>query len=121
MTVAGASLGLLIGSAIADPKLVSTIVPMATLPFILFAGLFKNREDYAAWIGWLEYISPNKYAFNAFILNEFTPPTLIETRFVNQLSFDLEMWPAIGVLIGLSFGFRLLALFFLAVLRRRLE
>ena len=40
----GSSLGLLLGSAILDAKSVSAVVPIITLPIILFSGFFKNRD-----------------------------------------------------------------------------
>lgn len=67
MSFNGASLGLLIGSVILDPKSVSAVVPILLLPLILFSGFFKNRDDLPAWIGWAEYISPLKYGFIGFI------------------------------------------------------
>lgn len=67
--LAGSSLGLLIGSVILDQKSVSSVVPILLIPFILFSGFFKNRDDLPKWIGWLEYISPIKYGFIAFTVN----------------------------------------------------
>lgn len=70
MAFNGASLGLLIGSIVKDPKSVSGVIPLFTMPIILFAGFFKNRADFPDWIGWMQYLSPNKYGFMAFVLNE---------------------------------------------------
>jgi len=72
MSFNGASLGLLLGSVILDPKSVSAVVPIFILPIILFAGFFKNRADLPGWIGWIQYISPNKYGFIGFVENEVT-------------------------------------------------
>ena len=69
MAFVGASLGLLLGSVILDAKSVSAVVPLVILPVILFSGFFKNREDFPVWLGWFEYISPNKYGFIAFVEN----------------------------------------------------
>lgn len=63
----GSSIGLLIGSVILDPKSVSAFVPILMLPIILFSGFFKNRSDLPGWIGWIEYISPNKYGFIGYL------------------------------------------------------
>jgi len=67
MSFNGASIGLLLGSVILDPKSVSAIVPLFTLPIILFAGFFKNKDDLPGWIGWIQYLSPNKYGFIGFV------------------------------------------------------
>lgn len=67
MSFCGSSLGLLIGSIILDPKSVSAVVPILLLPVMLFSGFFKNRNNLPKWIGWIEYISPNKYGFIGFV------------------------------------------------------
>ena len=69
MSFNGSALGLLIGSVIQDPKSVSSTVPLILLPITLFSGFFKNRDDLPGWIGWIEYISPNKYGFIGFVEN----------------------------------------------------
>ena len=67
---AGNSLGLLIGSAVSDAKLVTVLIPISIIPFVLFSGFYKNREDLPVWLSWIEYISPMKYTFIAFVRNE---------------------------------------------------
>lgn len=69
VSLAGNSLGLLLGAAISNVKVVSVMVPIVILPFALFSGFYKNREDLPVWIGWIQYISPMKYSFIAFIRN----------------------------------------------------
>lgn len=69
MGFAGSAVGLLIGSILEDAKSVAAVVPILLLPVILFSGFFKNRNDLPKWIGWLEYISPIKYGFIAFVLD----------------------------------------------------
>lgn len=71
ISFAGNSLGLLLGSAIKDAKLVSIMIPIFILPFVLFSGFYKNRDDLPVWLGWIEYISPMKYSFLSFVRNEF--------------------------------------------------
>ncbi len=46
-------------------------VPLLILPFMGFGGFFQNRGNYGIWIGWIEYISPFKYAFQALSYNQF--------------------------------------------------
>jgi ABC-type multidrug transport system permease subunit len=70
MGFSGSSLGLLLGSMITDAKSVSGVVPIIILPLVLFSGYFKNFADLPKWIGWIEYISPLKYGFTAYTLNE---------------------------------------------------
>jgi len=70
VSFAGNSMGLLLGSAISDAKLITVLMPIMILPFILFSGFFKNREDLPNWLFWLEYISPIKYSFISMVRNE---------------------------------------------------
>lgn len=113
--LAGNSIGLLIGSVILDEKSVAAVVPIFILPFILFSGFFKNRNDLPGWIGWLEYLSPIKYGFIAFMTNEVGD----EPSLIRILEFDLGMWPSILILLGLGIGYRLVSVIFLAVLRKK--
>lgn len=69
-SLAGSSFGLLLGSTASDPKVVAALTPVFIIPFVLFSGYFKNRQDLPVWLGWIEYISPLKYLFIVFIRNE---------------------------------------------------
>jgi ABC-type multidrug transport system permease subunit len=69
VTLSGTSLGLLLGSIIEDAKSASIVTPAFIIPFIVFSGFFKNRNDLPAWAGWIEYISPMKYGFTAMTEN----------------------------------------------------
>ena len=69
-SLAGSSFGLLLGSTASDPKVVAALNPVLIIPFVLFSGYFKNREDLPVWLGWVEYISPMKYSFIIFVRNE---------------------------------------------------
>ena len=67
MSFCGASLGLFLGSVVMDEKDVAAVIPVILLPMITFSGFFKNRADLPQWIGWIEYLSPNKYSFIALL------------------------------------------------------
>lgn len=69
MGLPGSSLGMLLGSVVLDAKSISAVVPIIMLPVTLFSGFFKNRNNLPKWIGWIEYLSPNKYAFTAYVNN----------------------------------------------------
>jgi ABC-type multidrug transport system permease subunit len=69
MLFVGSSLGMLIGSIVSDAKSVMPIVSVVVAPLILFAGYFKNRQDLPKWVGWIEFISPNRYCFIAYLNN----------------------------------------------------
>ena len=69
MSLNGSSLGLMVGSIIQDVKSVSVVTPLVILPFVLFSGFFKNSANLASWIGWIQYLSPIKYGFAAWVEN----------------------------------------------------
>lgn len=41
------------------------------LPFLLFAGFLTNVDTFPKWIGWVQYLSPIRYGFEAGMWNEF--------------------------------------------------
>lgn len=63
VSLCGNSLGMFLGSLVNDVKAVSAIAPVIIVPFVIFAGFFKNIASLPAWIGWIQYISPVKYGF----------------------------------------------------------
>lgn len=69
ISLAGNSIGLLMGSAISEAKLISIFIPIFIMPLVLFSGFYKNNQDIPMWIGWIQYISPIKYSFIGFITN----------------------------------------------------
>lgn len=96
----------------------STLTPALILPFVLFSGLFKNSGNLPDWIGWIQYISPIKYTFSSFLYNEVL---YVSQSNIRKMNFDVGLWDGIGILIALGFGFRLGSLFFLWLLRTKLE
>jgi len=63
MSFTGVSVGYLVGTLFHDANTAMSMMPLFVVPFMLFSGFYKNRADYADWIGWIEYCSPFKYAF----------------------------------------------------------
>lgn len=53
ISFAGNAMGLLLGSAISDAKLITILLPIVILPFVLFSGFYKNRKDLPNWLFWL--------------------------------------------------------------------
>jgi ABC-type multidrug transport system permease subunit len=117
MGLNGSSLGLFLGSVILDAKSISAVVPIVLLPVTLFSGFFKNRDDLPVWLGWFEYISPNKYAFTAYANNE----VAYKDSLIDTLKFDIGKWEAVGILFALGIFFRLSSVFFLWLLKKRMQ
>ena len=104
--------------------------------FTFYLGLFKNQDDFPTWIGWIEYVSPYKYAYEALCINEYEGLTFFPDPikqmgnliFYDKLlillifkGFKFGMWNSIYVLIGFSFGYRILSFMFLKSLTRKLQ
>jgi len=53
VSLSGNSLGLLIGSVSTDEKSVAIATPIVIIPFFIFSGFFKNRDNLPNWIGWI--------------------------------------------------------------------
>lgn len=115
---AGMSMGLMLGSMAHDAKTVSTVTPAILLPFFLFSGLFKNTGNLSSWIGWIQYISPIKYSFASFLENEVLYASKSN---IANMNFDISLWAGVGILAALGIAFRLISLFFLWLLRAKLE
>jgi hypothetical protein len=70
------------------------------------------------WYGWFQYISPIKYAFTSFISNEVQYASVSR---LSELNFDTSLWGSIGLLAATGVAFQLTSLFFLWLLRAKLE
>jgi len=49
----GLGLGYIGGTMFSDAKMAIAVVPLLMMPFMLFAGFYKNSDDFASWIGWI--------------------------------------------------------------------
>ena len=86
-----------------DQKLVAVVTPIVVLPFFLFSGFFKNTGTISVWIGWTQYISIIKFGFQLWS---------------DKLNLETSLWLSV-LLLGVSF--RMASLFFLWLLRSRLQ
>ena len=116
--LAGSSTGLLIGSLISDAKTSETVTNIIFRPMFLFAGFFKHRANFPVWIGWIEYLSPVKFGFTAFLENEVSNSV---TSNVHEMNFDVGLWQSIRYIALLSLGYRCLSLLLLWTSRTRLQ
>ncbi|KAL4474928.1 hypothetical protein ABPG74_001624 [Tetrahymena malaccensis] len=108
MGYCGATLGLISGSAFNSIRTITAVQPLFMLPFVLFSGFFKNRKDFAAWIGWIEFLSPFKYALEALVTNEFenieSPVDMIATN-----DYTIGKWHCALIVFGFFIGFVIIA------------
>ncbi|KAL4474982.1 hypothetical protein ABPG74_001678 [Tetrahymena malaccensis] len=122
MSLSGLAFGYLGGSVFTDAKLAISLAPLVLIPFMLFAGFYKNASDYASWIGWIQYISPLKYGFIALVRNEYNyeGQGYIQDP-VKQLNFTNTTQESIYCLVGIIIAILIISFFFLLILKKRLQ
>ena len=118
LTMNGTSLGLMLGSIITDAKSISTVTSLLLMPLFLLSGFFKNSGNIPAWFGWLQYLSPVKYGFSAYLQNEVM---YVEKSNIDELNFTTGLWTNIILLAVLAVAYRLVSLFFLWKMRQKLQ
>lgn len=108
--VCGNAVGILVAACVDEVAMALAILPVFILPVLLFSGLFVNSGNFPAWLGWLQWISPVRYAFSSMIVNQFTSYTFANClptdqpqcqgeRAIEQLGFAHDL--PIGVNISL--------------------
>ena len=91
-----------------DSSLLSNAV---NLPAIFFGGLFANSKTIVKGVGWIQYLSPIRFAFEAMLTAEYEKTPL---KFVlNEFSFTLGYWNCIYGLVTLSVVTRIFSLWIL--------
>lgn len=97
MTIATSGYGQVIGSMFDTAETACFFCPVLIMPFVLFAGFLTNVDTFPKWIGWIQYISPIRYGFEASMRNEFEgyqlPRNIADPiKFLNfKLGFDTCM------------------------------
>ncbi|KAL4474983.1 hypothetical protein ABPG74_001679 [Tetrahymena malaccensis] len=121
-SITGQAYGYLVGTMFNDVNIAISLAPLLIKPFILFAGFLKNSGDYAAWISWIQYLSPFKYTFAALCYNEYDydGPGYPQDP-IHQLNFDISKWQAVGGLIGCFSICTVLSYIFLVVNKKRVQ
>lgn len=71
LALASNAIGLFLACIFEDVAVALVVAPLILLPLMMFSGFVLNPESIKVWLGWLEWLSPIKYAFSAIALNEF--------------------------------------------------
>ncbi len=121
--IASSSLGVLMGSVVADVKTAAEGAPLLFVPQILFAGFFINIKLIPIFLRWAQYLCSLKYAMNLLLLLEFRPSSsacddgahqnCVEVLQRNQIYSD-KWWVYVIILFALFVGFRVIAAIALA-------
>ena len=65
------ALGMLISALLPSVEAAPQLAPLVVVLFLTFSGYFLNEDSIPDWIGWMKHISFIRYAFQAFMINEF--------------------------------------------------
>lgn len=110
------SMGFFVGCAVQNASAATSLVTVAMLPFILFAGFFVNLDDIYVWLRWLQYLSPIRYSTEAILRNEFEDNSKYDGIVTYQkYNYDLGLTNCLIILAAFAVGFRILALIALKV------
>jgi len=71
ISMAAASMALLVGCLVKDAKQAMELAPALFVPQILFAGFFIKMELVPIFMRWLQYLCSLKWGMNILLLNEF--------------------------------------------------
>jgi ABC-type multidrug transport system ATPase subunit len=121
LTSGALSLGVAVVSK--TPGQAALIMNVVLLISLLVGGFFVNATSMPSWIRWLRYLSVFYYGYTALITNEMVPLLLdfvVEgytavrnvrgTTFLNIIGVDpSDLTEYIGILVGMYFGFLVLA------------
>ena len=105
--------GYFIACVTGNPRVAAILGPVMILPFLLFGGLFLNSNSAPVYFVWLEYLSPIKFGYEAFMRTywEHQDGGMEVLRMVGML--ERETFTSCLILLGLNIGFRTIAGFFL--------
>ncbi|KAI8821334.1 ABC-2 type transporter-domain-containing protein [Fimicolochytrium jonesii] len=71
LVFAAQSLGMLIGSSVPNVQMAQIFGPLVVVTFVVFGGNFANQDSITPVLRWIQWISPIRYAYGAFMQNEF--------------------------------------------------
>lgn len=99
----------MIGSLFDRAETACFFCPVLMMPFVLFSGFLTNVDTFPRWIGWVQYISPIRFGFEAAMRSEFEnyhklPPNIRNPiKFLNfNIGFSNCMFLLFFVTIGLK-------------------
>ncbi|KAL4512212.1 hypothetical protein ABPG72_005214 [Tetrahymena utriculariae] len=110
-----------IGGAIFTQSKIAIIMgPVIFLPNALFGSYFKNRNDFSAWIAWIEYLFSIKYIFNAIAANEYEY-TKFTPNSTTLLDMQFYKWECVYLQLGFLAGYLLISDIFLVLNKKILQ
>jgi len=118
-SLCGSAFGYFLGTLAKSKEALTMLNPMITIPLLVLSGFFTNNSNYAPYLLPFYYISPFRYGFETFVLNEFNTS---QEFYCNQepncspltlYSFPTTMGEDLAILAGVTIFFHILAFFML--------
>ena len=113
------AIGLFISSLSPNVTSATAIAPAFTMPIVLFGGFITNNEAVGAYISWMEWVSPIRYANEALAHSQFDsysppktfPPTPnLPEGYLELEGFTIGYWNCVFIVIGLMLFWRIFSL-----------
>jgi hypothetical protein len=122
VTIATSAYGQVIGSLFDKAETACFFCPVLMMPFVLFSGFLTNLDTYPRWIGWIQYLSPIRYGFEAGMRNEFENyhdlPIFIPNP-IKFLNFKLGFKTCMIMLVLTTLAMKMIACFCLKFLMKK--
>ncbi len=124
VSLATTGYGQVVGSLFDTAETACFFCPIIMMPFVMFAGFITNVDTFPNWVGWIQYISPIRYGFEASMHNEFdnyhdlprniSPP-------LKFLNFKLGFSRCMFMLIVTALAVKVIACVFLKVQLKKFQ
>lgn len=115
-------LGSIGGALVKDKNIGVALIPVFLIPFMLLAGFFVNQDNIVEVLIPFEYISPFKYGFQVFALNEYEGLHLScmpDCDPIKSFGFEQTLEESVIITAALGVAFYSIAYFVLFILSRR--
>jgi ABC-type multidrug transport system permease subunit len=118
LSLSSSSLGMFVSSLFNQQETALAVAPVILMPILMFSGFFSNAGTFAVWISWLQYISPVRYALEAFVWNEYGDRKYKdnEVNLVKFMSYEIGLRDCLIIVTALAIFLRILTGIFLKIL-----
>ncbi|KAJ1660003.1 hypothetical protein IWQ61_000996 [Dispira simplex] len=113
LAACGVGYGTFMACSFENMELGLIILPVTILPLMIFGGLLVNTGSAPAYLSWIQWISPVKYGFSTFAINQFRGYST-QGQDVGESALEaLDLGP-FGILVNIMFLVGLFLIFYSA-------
>jgi len=106
-------IGLLISSGAPNVTTATTIAPLFTMPIILFGGFISNTDSLPVWLGWIQWVSPVRFANEALSHSQLDGIPGLPAGFLTLEGFTVGEWKCILILFCYAIFWRVFSFLYL--------